>query len=229
MDAATCETTMSQAEAAVAAGNASRLGEIGFWKAVTAAKKSPELREQFAERIAAVDRKAFEQWAWITVPIRVGTALMIAATVAGIALVGAGYYLDEPWNALFLLAGSGVLLVTTHGLGHLAVGARSGIRFTHWFIGAPLKPQPGVKIDYASYLHTPARRRAAMHASGAVITKIVPFAMLGAAWGMDAPGWAWWVLGGVGVLQVLTDAAFSGRSSDWKRYRRERRLAEAGH
>ena len=70
---------------------------------------------------------------------------------------------------------SGVLLVTTHGLGHLAVGKARGMKFTHWFVGTMQRPQPGVKLDYATYLRVDAVGRAWMHASGAIVTKIVPF------------------------------------------------------
>src|SRR5439155_23826878 len=46
-------------------------------------------------------------------------------------------------------------------------GVAAGIRFIGWFLDGPTRLQPGLKIDYASYLRTPARRRAWMHAAGA--------------------------------------------------------------
>ncbi len=67
-----------------------------------------------------------------------------------------------------------------------------------------------------------------MHAAGATVTKLVPFLMLGAAWGMSAPTWSWLLLLAIGVVSSITDALWSTKSSDWKRYRRERRLAEQG-
>lgn len=222
MDQAQLESTLSAAEAALASDDGVDLAALGFWKAVAAAKRDPNLRDRYATRIAAIDRKAFERWAFFHVPIRIGTWLMMAFTAVFIGVVGAAYYAPDPWDGLLLLGGTGGLLVTTHGLGHLGVGRAVGIRFTHWFIGTLLRPQPGVKIDYESYLHTPARRRALMHASGAVVTKSLPFLMLGAAWGMDAPAWAWWILGTAGVVTILTDVLWSVRSSDWKRYQRER-------
>jgi hypothetical protein len=36
-------------------------------------------------------------------------------------------------------------------------GRAAGIRFTGWFLDGPTRLQPGLKIDYASYLRTPAR------------------------------------------------------------------------
>ncbi len=228
MDPTRVQANIEAAEAALASGADVDLRALGFWAAVTAVNRDPQLRERFAARIAAVDRIAFERWVLFRVALRAGTRLMLFGTAFGLAVIGAAYSAVEPWNGILLVGGTGVLLVTTHGLAHLAVGAASGIRFTHWFIGSLLAPQPGVKVDYESYLAVPASRRARMHASGATVTKVLPFLLLGAAWGMEAPAWAWWVLIGIGVASVITDVLFSVRSSDWKRYRRERRLANAG-
>jgi hypothetical protein len=198
----------------------------GFWKAVAAVKRDPALVPEFADRIAVIDRAGFEQWALFTVPAAVGTALMVVATLAGLGVITLGYYIDAPWNGLALVVGTGILLVSTHGLAHLVVGRRQGMRFTHWFIGTIVRPQPGVKIDYATYLRTPARSRAWMHASGAVVTKLLPVALLGAAWGMGAPGWAWLALAAIAVVTTATDIVWSTKASDWKKYRREMRYAD---
>ena len=72
-------------------------------------------------------------------------------------------------------------------------------------MGSIRRPQPGVKVDYASYLRVPARSRAWMHASGAIVTKIVPFALIGAALAADVPSWVVWVLVAVGIGQMVTD------------------------
>jgi len=220
------EAVLETCESKLQADTTIDLRATGFWRAVGAVKRNPELVEPFADRIAAVDRAAFEQWALLTVPFRLGTALAVLATLASLAVITAAYYVDSPWNGLLLLAGTGALLVPTHGLGHLVVGARRGMRFTHWFIGTISMPQPGVKIDYATYLRTPARSRAWMHASGALVTKALPFLMLGAAWGMDAPGWASLVLIATGVVTIATDVLWSTKSSDWKKFRRELRYAD---
>ena len=124
-------------------------------------------------------------------------------------------------TVLLLLAGVGAVLVATHGLGHLAVGRLVGIRFTHWFIGAMRRPQPGVKTDYATYLAVSPERRAWMHASGAIVSKIVPFAFLPAAVIAEVPAWATTLLVAIGVVSIVTDALWSTHSSDWKKFRRE--------
>jgi hypothetical protein len=217
------EQALMAAETAVAAGRG--VGGTGFWKAVSAVKADPALVEPYAERIGRIDRAAFEPWALFKLPGAAGTAIMAAGTAAGLLLVLWGYYVEAPWNGLLLLAGTGVTEATTHGLAHLFTGRVFGMRFTHWFVGSVRRPQPGVKVDYATYLRTPARRRAWMHASGAVVTKAIPFLALGPAFVMPAPWWTTTLLLLLGVGQVVTDLLWSVTSSDWKKYRREMSFA----
>ncbi|MGH2672467.1 MAG: hypothetical protein ACRDHC_05785, partial [Actinomycetota bacterium] len=64
-----------------------------------------------------------------------------------------------------------------------------------------------------------------MHASGAIATKLAPFVALAFWPSTVAPVWAAWALIALGVLQIATDIVFSVRRSDWKRVRRELRVA----
>ncbi len=219
MDRTQIEQVLHTAEAAVARGEG--LAGTGFWKAVAAVKSDPTLVPVFAGRIAAVDRAAFERWALLTVPVGAGTTVMALGVAVGFGAVWSAYDAAEPWNGLLLLIGTVVLLVATHSLTHLVVGRAQGMRFTHWFIGTITRPQPGVKVDYATYLAVPARRRAWMHASGAVATKLVPFLLLGPALVIPVPGWTTGVLVALGAGQILTDVLWSVKASDWKKYRRE--------
>lgn len=233
MDAAGIERTLTACESALAERGKVDLTGFGFWKAVSAAKRDPDLVALHGERIARIDRAAFER----SVPLRFPAALGVVVDLAGVAIgVGlmvlaftasaaeAPLWAFHPWKELMFLAGMGALIGTTHTLAHWIAGTLTGIRFTHWFTVPPGKPQPGFKIDYASYLRTPAVARAWMHASGAIATKVVPFAVfpLGLSAGLDP--WALWVVLGVGVLQLLTDVLFSVRASDWKKFRREMRF-----
>ena len=190
-------------------------------------KGDPRLISEFADRIAAVDREAFERWALLTIPIGLGTAAAVAGTAVGLVLVTLTYYTTEPWNGLLLLASMGVLQVATHGLAHLLVGKLAGIRFTHWFVGSIQRIQPGVKTDYATYLSVHPRRRAWMHASGAIVSKIIPFALIPAAWLADTPSWTTVLLVVTGVISVVTDILWSTKYSDWKKFRREMAVASA--
>ncbi len=219
------ESALTTSEEAVDRGDAA-LGPTGFWKAVGAVKRDPRLVPDYADRIGSIDRRAFEAWALFTVPAALGTALMAIGTVIGFGVVLWAYSLDQPANGVALLIGTGITLMTTHGLAHMAVGGVFGIRFTHWFIGSMKRPQPGVKTDYATYLRADAKHRAWMHASGAVLTKLIPFFALGPALVMEAPWWTTALLIVVGMGQIITDVVWSTGSSDWKKYRREMRYAQ---
>ena len=225
MDSAEVAKALDRAETAVKEG--SGLSGTGFWPAVAAVKRDPKLVEQHADRIAQIDMSAFSSWPLLRIPIRVGTTLALAAFVAGLALIAGSYYAGGVAATVLFLAGLGALLATTHGLGHLLVGTLVGIRFTDWFVGSITRPQPGVKIDYSSYLRTRPRRRAWMHASGALATKITPFAVLGVVVPAGLPGWIFWMLLLLGAAMIATDIAWSTKSSDWKKFRREMRLAQS--
>lgn len=220
MAPAPIEESLSAAEAAVEAGQG--LAGTGFWRAVSEVKRDPELVDRYAARIAVIDRRAFEQWALLKVPAAAGTVVMAVATLLGVVAIGWSYYLaGELGSVLSFYVGFGILLVTTHGLAHMVVGAVCGIGFTHWYIGTIWRPQPGVKVDYASYLRTSPRRRAWMHAAGAITTKLIPFALIGAAIAAGLPAWAVWLLPVIGVVSVVTDILWSTTQSDWKRFKRE--------
>ena len=221
MDRGIDETLHRAAEALAATGS---VAGTGFWGAVSRVKADPGLVAVYAERIAELDRAAFLRWARVRVPLGAGTALMVAGTIVGLVLQAAAYRLAAPLDAVALLVGTAVLLVTTHGLGHLVVGRLCGIRFIGWFVG-PRRPQPGVKVDYASYLRASPTCRAWMHAAGAIVTKLVPVVALGVGWAAGVAGWAMAVLGVVAVVQLVTDAVLSTRSGDWAKFRRELRYA----
>lgn len=224
MESSAIEESLANAETSLADGR--NLSGTGFWDVVDRVKRRPELVERYADRIALIDTRAHRGWALLVVPLWLGTTLMVIATLVGLGAIWWTYLLDG-WGAVIaFFAGTGILLVTSHGLAHLVVGRLLGMRFTSWFIGEITQPQPGVKLDYAAYLRTPASRRAWMHASGAIMTKLIPFLLIGAAVAADLPLWAIWALVGIGVAALVTDLTWSTRSSDWKKFRREIRIAQ---
>ncbi len=223
MDIVTASGIVRDARRSVDEGGG--LGGTGFWKLVGAIKQGPEL-ERLIDDVAEIDQKAFRNWAFLTVPLAVGTSLMVFGTVVGLAFVTLAYQVEGAWSGVWILLGTGVLLVTTHGLAHLVVGTAVGIKFTYWFIGKISQPQPGVKTDYSTYLRTPARSRAWMHAAGATTTKVIPFLMVGAALAAAVPAWATWALVAVGLVTVITDVLWSTKASDWKKFQREMSYAQ---
>lgn len=219
------EQALERAEKAIAGGRP--LTGTGFWKAVAEVRRRPDLASGYAGRIAAVDRRAFEAGVKLRVPAWLGNLLLGGATGAAIVAISLVPRFGGLVGTLVFLAAFGLLDVATHSLAHVAVGRLFGIRFTHYFVGGPPPPRPGAKVDYASYLRTPPRRRALMHASGAVVTKLVPFALVPAGMAAGVAAWAIAVLLVVGVGQIVTDVLFSVKTSDWKKVRRELRAARA--
>ncbi len=67
-----------------------------------------------------------------------------------------------------------------------------------------------------------------------IASKIAPFAVFAVVYlkhraaGYDLfPSWSLWAILGLGVVQILTDIFFSTKKSDWKKFRRERRVARS--
>jgi hypothetical protein len=220
------ETILAGCERDLAAGGKVDLRKLGFWRAVSAVKRRREWTERYADRIGAIDRQAFERAVRPTWPPAVGTSVLSLGAAAGLFLAGVSRAIPSRWNAVTLMAGATTLLGTTHGLAHFVLGRLLGIRFTHWYLNGPTRLQPGVKIDYASYLRASPQARAWMHASGALVTKVIPFALVPVARTTGMPRWAAAALLGIGVAQIGTDLLYSTRKSDWKRVRREVRIAQ---
>ena len=219
------ESTFAACERELASGRVADLRALGFWRAVAHVKRDEALRYRYTDRIARIDREAFRRRVRLRTGADVGAVVLWLGAAIGLLILGAAAVFDHPLREIGVLVGLGALLVTTHDLGHLLAGAITGIRFTDWFVDLPRKPQPGLKTDYASYLRASPRQRAWMHASGAIVSKIVPFAVVPYALAIHCDTWAVVALVAVGVVSIVTDVLFSVRASDWKRFRREMRLA----
>ncbi len=220
---------LDEIEAAVTSGGAD-LKALGFWPIVATVKRDRALIVAHAEQIGRIDAVAFRAFVgrW-RISAGLGTALLLIGALVGVAAAVAGTTVDDPlWAGLLLIAAGAIWTVTLHSPAHHLVGWLAGIRFTDYFVGGPPPPRPGIKTDYATYLRADPGSRAWMHASGAIATKIAPFLALAFVPGSEAPWWASAVLVALGVLQIVTDALFSVKSSDWKKVRRERAVARAG-
>ena len=225
MDETEIEGSLAAGERVLSTGGRPDLRALGFWRAVAAVKRRPELVDRYATRIAAIDRAAFRRHVRLAFPVAVGVILLDLGLFGGLLLLGIAMLVDHPWREIIVLVAAGAIDVTTHGLAHLAVGTVVGIDFTDWFVDLPKRPQPGFKIDYASYLRAPPRQRAWMHAAGAIATKLVPFLVIPYALAIGTDLWAVLALLALGVVQVGFDVLYSVRASDWKKFRREMRLA----
>ena len=212
-------------ERAVDAGDTD-LSALGFWRLVKRVKLSPEAVERYGEQVGRIDTAAFRRGVPRRWPVWLGNAVLTAGVVAGaLAIVFALHVSSSLLKGLALVAAGVLWSVCSHSLAHWLVGRLVGIRFTDYFIGGPPPPRPGLKTDYATYLRTPAERRAWMHASGAIATKVAPFVPLLFWSASGAPVWSALVLLAIGAVQIVTDLVFSVQSSDWKKVLRERAVA----
>jgi hypothetical protein len=219
------ESVLKRCEDEIASGRRPDLRLIGFWRAVASVKRRPDLVARYADRVGRIDRAVFLDRVKVRFPAMLGVALLAVGSLVGLIMLWLAAGFDHPLRELALLVGMGALLICTHNLAHFVVGSLVGIQFTDWFMDLPKRPQPGLKIDYAGYLRAPARSRAWMHASGAIVTKLVPFAVIPYAAAISCDAWVTLVLLALGVVQIVTDLAWSVKASDWKKFRREMKLA----
>jgi len=226
--AAAIGSELDRIEAALAGG--AGLQGLGFWRLVGRIKRDRALIVAHADQIGRIDAAAFRDWVgrW-RLPAAVGTTVLVAGALVGLAAAVGATQIESPgWAGLWLLAAGGIWTIALHSPTHHLVGWLVGIRFTDYFFGGPPPPRPGIKTDYATYLRADPASRAWMHASGAIATKLAPFLAL--AWFpfSEAPWWAPAALVAIGVVQIATDLAFSVKTSDWKKFRRERAVARSG-
>jgi hypothetical protein len=225
-------------EREVDAGNTDLPG-LGFWRLVGQVKREPVLARHWAADIGRIDRKAFERRVRFRVPVWLGNSLLLGATAVLVALIPIALNLargaspPEPIlpGVLVVWAGLG-LSASVHDLAHWVTGRIQGIRFISYFTKGPPLFQPGIKIDYETYMRAEPGGRAMMHASGALASKVAPFAVFVSVYFPHRaadydllPPWSLWALLGFGVLIILTDVFSSTKKSDWKKVRRERRVA----
>ncbi|TMC32017.1 MAG: hypothetical protein E6J24_14855 [Chloroflexi bacterium] len=225
MDDGEIDRILSRCEHQLGSGRVPDLRAEGFWRAVAAIKRRADLVGRYADRAADIDLAAFRARVAIRMSAAGGIALLVLGTLFGLVVLWLAAAFQHPTRELLVLIGMGAMLVCTHDLAHFVVGSISGIRFTDWFIDLPRVPYPGLKIDYGSYLRVPPATRAWMHASGAIVSKVVPFLVLLYAVSIACDAWAVIVLAAIGIVSIVTDVLFSVKASDWKRYAREMRLA----
>jgi hypothetical protein len=226
-DGGTLEEALARVEGAVDAGDTD-LARLGFWRLLREVKSGPMLSRRSAEQVGRIDRKAFEARVKLRFPMWFGNLVLVLGTLFGAAAIVVALRVSNATVAgIGLIVAALAWSVSLHDLAHWAVGRLVGIRFVCYFLGGPFPPRPGLKIDYSTYLRVDPGSRAWMHASGALATKVAPFVALAFWWASGAPSWAAWVMVTYGMFQIVTDVVFSTRSSDWKKVKRERRIARS--
>ncbi len=218
---------LDRIEAAVQAGNTD-LKALGFWRVVAQVKPDRMLVDRYGDQIGRIDGSAFRSGVRFRIPVWAGNAILLTGVAVGLASAIVARSVSSSTLAGMLLIATGVIWsVSLHSPTHWFVGYLASIRFTDYFLGGPPPPRPGLKSDYATYLRADPGSRAWMHASGAIATKLAPFLALAFWPGSGAPWWSAVALIAIGLLQIGTDLAFSVKSSDWKKFHRERAVAKA--
>jgi hypothetical protein len=218
---------LDRIEASVASGDPD-LRSLRFWKLVGKVKRDPHLVERFADQIGRIDWTAFVGFAKVRFPVWLGNTVLLIGVLVGAGCVAVAMGTDNASVAgMALVLAAGIWSVAVHSPAHWMVGRALGMRFRCYFFGGPFPPRPGLKTDYGSYLRTPARHRAWMHASGALATKAAPFVALAFWPATNAPSWAAAVVLLIGIVQILTDVFLSTKSSDWKKVKRELAVTRA--
>ena len=214
-------------EAAVDAGS-NDLAALGFWPLIAQVKRDRVLVDEHAAQIGRIDTNAFRARVRGRVPVWAGNLLLLAGVAVGAGFVTLAFVSDTAWiKGLSLIAAAGIWSLCIHGPAHYLTGRVLDMRFTDYFLGGPPPPRPGLKTDLASYLKVDAASRAWFHASGAVATKLAPFVALAFWPGSGAPGWAAVALLLLGIGQIVTDLTLSVKTSDWKKFLRERAVARS--
>ena len=158
-------------------------------------------------------------------PVGLGNLVLAGGILAGLVLVWLAGFAHGSMAGLCFIAAALVLSVAVHCPTHWVVGLLVRIHFTCYSFGGPFPPRPGLKTDYATYLRAKPDGRAWMHASGALMTKLMPFLVLAFYRSTNAPLWAATIVLIIGWVQIATDILFSTKTSDWKKVRREFRVA----
>ncbi len=193
---------------------------------VATVKRDRELIETYANRIGRIDTMAFRIGVNPRLPVWAGNLVLLLGVLTGAVAIRLAFVMGSSLlKGLFLVAAGGIWTVAVHSPAHWIVGRGMGIRFTDYFIGGPPPPRPGIKTDYATYLRTSPNARAWMHASGAIATKLAPFVAIAFWPATGAPTWSLIVLLIMGGVQIVTDVTLSTKTSDWAKFKRERKIA----
>jgi hypothetical protein len=220
-------TDLARIDYEVDAGNHD-LRALGFWRLLAKVKRDPALIEIAADPAGRIDAKAFDAYTKRRFPVWLGNLVLAFGVGVGALCVVVAMGTAKPVVAgIALILAAGIWSVAVHSPAHWVVGRVVGIRFRCYFFGGPFPPRPGLKTDYSSYLRTPADKRAWMHASGALATKVAPFVVLAFYPATVAPVWAAVALLAIGIVQILTDVFLSTKSSDWKKVKRELAVARS--
>ena len=178
MEEGEIEEVLGKLESEFSRGNYEAAKILGFWKTVNAAKKNPKLAAAFGERIGRIDKLLFESKAWVKLGYRTGTVIELTGAVLGFIFLYLGTRSTGTESTLFYTASSLILTTALHPISHVVAAWLTGIKFHFYFLNGPLLFEPTLKVDYATYVKTPARMRVLFHLAGAINSVLMTFFVL---------------------------------------------------
>lgn len=191
---------LREIEAAVSSGNCG--GGVEFWKITNKVKNEPQLTREFAPQIGRIDEIIFKRKAGITVGVAYGNALSILLSITGAGMLVYGLW-EKSHLGIVIVLSAILLSASLHPIAHYIVGRLTGIRFLFYFLDGPIKIEPTIKTDYASYLRVSPSRRILMHLAGPVVTTIVPMVAITLGIILKTPPWS------IAALAILIILYFS--------------------
>lgn len=168
MDVGEIEAVLEKVKAELDRGNYKSVGELGFWRAVEAAKNDLGVGEKFAETIGEIDKLLFESKARAKLDFRIGTIIELIGTVIGVVLLYFGATFTGIESTILYIASAGVLMTGLHPISHIIAGHLFGIKFHFYFLNGPMLIEPTLKVDYSTYVKAPPKNRALFHLAGVV-------------------------------------------------------------
>ena len=95
MDETAVANALASCEQELQAGRTPDLRALGFWRAVAAVKRHPELVERYATRIATIDRAAFRRRVRLAFPVALGVIVLDLGLFGGLVLLGIATVVDQ--------------------------------------------------------------------------------------------------------------------------------------
>jgi len=143
-----------------------------FYALVKEIRKEPGAISTYAGRLGEINRLIFFSEHRFRVPMVLGTGieLLVFFLAAGL---GSATILQE--NSLAIVVAQVLTVSTLHPLAHVLAGKSLGMGFLGYYFNGPMKIEPGVKVDYASFLVRTSKERAFFFFAGVLGTLIPAF------------------------------------------------------
>jgi len=178
MDEGRVSEIIEKVEKQISKGNFTSAKELGFWKVVSAAKKDNVIAEKYAQSIGKIDKRIFESKTGVKLDYKTGTLLELALTIIGFILLYLGSLSNDIMSTILYTASALILMTSLHPISHIIAGYPAGIGFHFYFLNGPLRIEPTLKVDYATYIRASPRSRALFHLAGAINSVLITFLVL---------------------------------------------------